>query len=91
MTVDDQDLKHFKRLLLDNKFEEAKKILAQNKGDFQIELEVKIPSALKNLPRDDFTTVLIPGDVNWPRGQRLFELKATPNGDGLFVCCNVNK
>lgn len=89
MNVGDQDLKHFKRLLLDNKFEEAKKILAQNKGDFQKKLEVKIPSTLKDLPRDDFATVLIPDDVNRPRGQRLFALKATPNGDCLFNASSI--
>ena len=89
MNVGDQDLKHFKRLLLENKFEEAKKILAQNKGDFQKKLEVKIPSTLKDLPRDDFATVLIPDDVNRPRGQRLFALKATPNGDCLFNASSI--
>ena len=56
----------------------------QNKGDFKKELGVKIPSALKDLPRDDFATFLIPDDVTRPRGQRLFALKATPNGDCLF-------
>ena len=63
MNVSDQDLKHFKSLLLNDKFEEAKKILVQNKGDFKKELGVKIPSALKDLPRDDFATFLIPDDV----------------------------
>ena len=42
MNVSDQDLKHFKSLLLNDKFEEAKKILVQNKGDFKKELGVKI-------------------------------------------------
>ena len=84
MNVSDQDLKHFKSLLLNDKFEEAKKILLQNKGEFKKELGVKIPSALKDLPRDDFATFLIPDDVTRPGGQRLFALKATPNGDCLF-------
>jgi len=84
VNVSDQDLKHFKSLLLNDKFEEAKKILVQNKGDFKKELGVKIPSALKDLPRDDFATFLIPDDVTRPKGQHLFALKATPNGDCLF-------
>ena len=83
MNVSDQDLKHFKSLLND-KFEEAKKILVQNKCDFKKELEVKTSSALKDLPRDDLATFLIPDDVTRPGGQRLFALKATPNGDCLF-------
>ena len=81
MNVSDQDLKHFKSLLLNDKFEEAKKILVQNKGEFKKELGVKIP---RDLPRDDFATFLIPDDVTRPGGQRLFALKATPNGDCLF-------
>ena len=84
MNVSDQDLKHFKSLLLNDKFEEAKKILVQNKCDFKKELEVKTSSALKDLPRDDLATFLIPDDVTRPGGQRLFALKATPNGDCLF-------
>ena len=84
MNVSDQDLKHFKSLLLNDKFEEAKKILVQNKCDFKKELEVKSSSALKDLPRDDLATFLIPDDVTRPGGQRLFALKATPNGDCLF-------
>jgi len=84
MNVSDQDLKYFKSLLLNDKFEEAKKILVQNKGDFKKELGVKIPSARKDLPRDDFTTFLIPDHVTRPGDQRLFALKATPNGDCLF-------
>ena len=75
MNVSDQDLKHFKSLLLNDKFKEAKKILVQNKCDFKKELGVKIPSALKDLPRDDFATFLIPDDVTRPGGQRLFALK----------------
>lgn len=84
MNVSDQDVKHFKSLLLNDKFEEAKKILVQNKCDFKKELEVKTSSALKDLPRDDLATFLIPDDVTRPGGQRLFALKATPNGDCLF-------
>ena len=84
MNVSDQDLKHFKSLLLNDKFEEAKKILVRNKCDFKKELEVKTSSALKDLPRDDLATFLIPDDVTRPGGQRLFALKATPNGDCLF-------
>ena len=84
MNVSDQDLKHFKSLLLNDKFEEAKKILVQNKCDFKKELEVKTSSALKDLPRDDLATFLIPDDVTRPGGQRLFALKTTPNGDCLF-------
>ncbi|XP_044180490.1 uncharacterized protein LOC122961749 [Acropora millepora] len=84
MNVSDQDLKHFKSLLLNDKFEEAKKILVQNKCDFKKELEVKTSSTLKDLPRDDLATFLIPDDVTRPGGQRLFALKATPNGDCLF-------
>ena len=79
MNVSDQDLKHFKSLLLNDKFEEAKKILVQNKCDFKKELEVETSSALKDLPRDDLATFLIPDDVTRPGGQRLFALKATPN------------
>ena len=74
MNVSDQDLKHFKSLLLNDKFEEAKKILVQNKCDFKKELEVKTSSALKDLPRDDLATFLIPDDVTRPGGQRLFAL-----------------
>ena len=77
MNVSDQDLKHFKSLLLNDKFEEAKKILVQNKCDFKKELEVKTSSALKDLPRDDLATFLIPDNVTRPGGQRLFALKAT--------------
>ena len=84
MNVSDQDLKHFKSLLLNDKFEEAKKILVQNKCDFKKELEVKTSSALKDLPRDDLATFLIPDDVTRPGDQRLFGLKVTPNGDCLF-------
>ena len=84
MNVSDQDLKHFISLLLNDKFEVAKKILVQNKCDFKKELEVKTSSALKDLPRDDLATFLIPDDVTRPGGQRLFALKATPNGDCLF-------
>ena len=75
MNVSDQDLKHFKSLLLNDKFEEAKKILVQNKCDFKKELEVKTSSALKDLPRDDLATFLIPDDVTRPEVNACLRLK----------------
>lgn len=77
MYVNVQDLDNFESLLVNDGLEEARRILANNLNEFR--KEVKTPSALKDLPRDDFATCLIPEDINQAKGQRLFALKATPN------------
>lgn len=87
MYVNVQDLDNFKSLLVNDGLEEARRILANNLNEFK--KEVKTPSALKDLPRDDFATCLIPEDINRAKGQRLFALKATPNGDCLFNAASI--
>ena len=87
MHVNNQDLVDFKSLLMNDEFEEARRILASSQNTFRN--EVKTPSDLKDLPRDDFATCLIPEDVNRARGQRLLALKATPNGDCLFNATSI--
>ena len=79
MHCDIQNLADFKRLRLNDEIEETRKIFAGKQNTFK--KEVKTPSALKDLPHDDFATYLIPEDVNRAKGHRLFALKATPNGD----------
>lgn len=87
MYVNVQDLDNFKSLLVNDGLEEAQRILANNSNEFR--KEVKSPSALKDLPRDDFAMCLIPEDINQARGQRLFALKAMPNGVGLFNAVSI--
>lgn len=87
MHCDIQNLADFKRLLLNDEIEEARKIFASKQNTFK--KEVKTPSALKDLPHDDFATYLIPVDVNRAKGHRLFALKATPNGDCLFNVVSI--
>jgi len=87
MYVNDQDLDHFKSLLVNDRFEEARRILADNLKEFR--KEVKTPSTLKDLPRNDFATCLIPEDINRAKGQHLFALKTTPNVDCLFNAASI--
>ena len=87
MHVNNQDLVDFKSLLMNDEFEEARRILASSQNTFRN--EVKTPSDLKDLPRDDFATCLILEDVNRARGQRLLALIATPNGDCLFNATSI--
>ena len=87
MYVNVQDLDNFKSLLVNDGLEEAQRILANNSNEFR--KEVKSPSALKDLPRDDFAMCLITEDINQARGQRLFALKAMPNGVGLFNAVSI--
>ena len=87
MHCDIQNLADFKRLLLNDEIEEARKIFASKQNTFK--KEVKTPSALKDLPHDDFATYLIPEDVNRAKGHRLFALKATLNGDCLFNAVSI--
>jgi len=88
MYVNVQDLDNFKILIVNDGLEEARRILADNLNDFR--KEVKTPSALKDLPRDDFATCLVPEDINQAKVQCLFTLKTTPNGDCLFNAASAS-
>ena len=87
MYVNVQDLDNFKSLLVNDGLEEARRILADNLNKFR--KEVKTPSALKELPRDDFSTCLIPEDINQSQRAMLFARKTTPNGDCLFSAASI--
>ena len=87
MYVNVQDLDNLKSLLVNDGLEEAWRIVANNLNEFR--KEVKTPTALKDLPRDDFPMRLIPEDIDRARGQRLFALRATPNGDCLFNAASI--
>ena len=87
MYVNVLDLYNFKSLLVNDGLEEASRILADTLNEFR--KEVKTPSALKDLPRDDFAMCLIPEDINRAKGQCLFALKTTPNGDCLFNAASI--
>jgi len=87
MYVNFQGLDNFKCLLVNDGLEEARRILAHTLNEFR--KEIKTPSTLKDPPRDDFATCLIPEDINRAKGQRLFALKTTPNGDCLFNAASI--
>lgn len=86
MHVNEQNLEDFKSLLINDNIKEARRISASQQNTFRNELKVKPP---KDLPCDDFTTCLIPDNVSRARGDCLFALKASPNGDCLFNAFSI--
>ena len=85
----DQELSSFKVLINEN-LEETKRIFTRKLDVFRNEIRTASDLILRNLPRDDFATCLIPADVNQVKGERFFAIKATTNvGDCLFNSSSI--
>ena len=84
MYANDRELSAYKVLLINENLEEAKRIFTRKLDVFTNEIRTASDIIIQNLPRDDFTTCLIPADVNQVRGERFSAIKATANGDYLF-------
>ena len=86
----DQELSSFKVLLINENLEETKRIFTRKLDVFRNEIRTASDLILRNLPRDDFATCLIPADVNQVKGERFFAIKATTNvGDCLFNSSSI--
>lgn len=81
----DQELSAFKVLLIHENSEEAKRIFTRKLHVFRNEIGTVSDLISQDLPRNDFTRCLIPANVKQVKGKRFSAIKATANGECLFI------